>query len=87
VVRPGLHDSYVDRKTSAQIAIWSAPIASSHDFIRPQDTGNKLDVRWMEARQGDGRGLRVAGDRPLAMTLLAFPYTDLYRRAPGTWLL
>jgi beta-galactosidase len=29
--------------------------------------------------------LRVTGESPLMMNALAFPYSDLYRRAPGTW--
>jgi beta-galactosidase len=81
----GPHESYVDRSTSAPIGLWRGPIAAqNHDFIRPQETGNKVDVRWMELSGGD-RGLRVQGDRPLMMNALAFPYADLDRHAPGTW--
>ncbi|WP_230481632.1 glycoside hydrolase family 2 TIM barrel-domain containing protein [Sphingomonas sp. Leaf21] len=81
----GPHESYVDRKTSAAIGLWRGAIAEqNHDYMRPQDTGNKLDVRWMEL-SGAGNGLRVRADKPLMMQALAFPYADLYRRAPGTW--
>ncbi|MBB4153358.1 beta-galactosidase [Sphingomonas jinjuensis] len=81
----GPHESYVDRKTSAPIGLWRGLIAEqNHDFIRPQETGNKVDVRWMEL-SGAGRGLRVQGDRPLMMNALAFPYADLDRHTPGTW--
>ncbi len=81
----GPHESYVDRRTSAPIGLWRGAIAEqNHDYIRPQETGNKIDVRWMEL-SGAGRGLRVAGDRPLMMNALAFPYADLDRHEPGTW--
>lgn len=81
----GPHETYVDRYTSAPIGLWRGAIADqNHDYMRPQDTGNKIDVRWMEL-SGQGGGLRVTGDRPLMMTALAFPYEDLYRRPPGTW--
>ena len=81
----GPHESYVDRKSSAAIGLWRGAIAEqNHDYMRPQDTGNKVDVRWMEL-SGQGAGLRVRADKPLMMQALAFPYTDLYRRAPGTW--
>jgi beta-galactosidase len=81
----GPHESYVDRKTSASIGLWRGAIAEqNHDYMRPQDTGNKVDVRWMEI-SGAGQGLRVRGANPLMMNVLAFPYTDLYRRAPGSW--
>ena len=81
----GPHESYIDRKSSASIGLWRGALADQdHDYIRPQETGNKTDVRWMTL-SGAGRALRVAGDRPLMMNALAFPYSDLYRRAPGTW--
>ncbi|AIT07134.1 beta-galactosidase [Sphingomonas taxi] len=81
----GPHESYVDRKTSAPIGLWRGAIAAqNHDYIRPQETGNKVDVRWMEL-SGAGRGLRVQGATPLMMNALAFPYADLDRHEPGTW--
>jgi beta-galactosidase len=81
----GPHESYVDRKTSAPIGLWRGKIAEQHhDYIRPQESGNKVDVRWMEL-VGEGGGVRIAGDRPLMMNALAFPYADLDRHAPGTW--
>lgn len=85
----GPHESYVDRKTSAPIGLWRGRIADqNHDFIRPQETGNKVDVRWMEvsrAADAGAMGLRVEGDAPLMMNALAFPYADLDRHAPGSW--
>lgn len=81
----GPHESYVDRKTSAPIGLWRGAIAAqNHDYIRPQETGNKVDVRWMEL-SGAGSGVRVQGDAPLMMNALAFPYADLDRHEPGTW--
>jgi len=84
----GPHESYVDRKRSAPVARWRGRIADqNHDYIRPQETGNKVDVRWMEL-SGAGRGLRVeraAADAPLMTNALAFPYADLDRHTPGTW--
>ncbi len=81
----GPHESYSDRKTSAPIGLWRGEIAGqNHDYMRPQETGNKVDVRWMELVRGAGGGLRIAGDQPLSMNALAFPYAELDRRAPGT---
>jgi len=81
----GPHESYQDRRTGAPIGLWRGKIADqNHDYMRPQETGNKVDVRWMELSQAAGGGLRVEGDQPLSMNALAFPYEDLSRRAPGT---
>ena len=85
----GPHETYVDRYTSAPIGLWRGAVADqNHDYMRPQDTGNKIDVRWLELSGGQGGGapgLRVEADKPLMMNALAFPYTDLYRRPAGTW--
>jgi len=81
----GPHESYQDRKTGALLGLWRGPIAGqNHDYMRPQETGNKVDVRWMELLQTGAGGLRVSGDTPLSMNALAFPYDDLSRRPPGT---
>jgi len=82
----GPHESYVDRRTGAALGLWRGAVAAqNHDYMRPQDTGNKVDVRWMELSRERMGGLRVDADVPLMMTVLAFPYADLDRRAPGTW--
>ena len=81
----GPHESYADRKTGAPIALWRGRIAEqNHDYMRPQETGNKVDVRWMEVSRPDAPGLRVEGAAALSMNVLAFPYDDLSRRPPGT---
>jgi beta-galactosidase len=81
----GPHESYADRKTGAPLGLWRGLIAKqNHDYMRPQETGNKTDVRWMELVQTGVGGVRIIGGEPLSMNALAFPYEDLSRRAPGT---
>jgi beta-galactosidase len=81
----GPHESYQDRKTSAAVGLWRGKIADqNHDYMRPQETGNKVDVRWMELSEPDHGGLRVTGEPLLSINALAFPYEDLSRREPGT---
>lgn len=44
----GPHETYQDRKTSGMIRIYKAKIEDQfHRYSRPQETGNKTDVRWM----------------------------------------
>ena len=82
----GHHESYSDRKTSAPIGLWRGLIADqNHDYMRPQETGNKVDVRWMELGRASGSGFRITGEVPLSINVLAFPYADLEQRVPGTW--
>jgi len=81
----GPQESYADRKSGAPLGLWRGLIANqNHDYMRPQETGNKTDVRWMELLQSGVGGLRITGDAPLSVNALAFPYEDLSRRAPGT---
>jgi beta-galactosidase len=81
----GPQETYQDRKTGAALGLWRGLIADqNHDYMRPQETGNKVDVRWLEVFQAKVGGLRVIGDAPLSVNALAFPYDDLSRRPPGT---
>jgi beta-galactosidase len=81
----GPHETYQDRKSGAPLGLWRGLIADqNHDYMRPQETGNKVDVRWVELLQASVGGLRVTGDAPLSINALAFPYDDLSRRPPGT---
>lgn len=82
----GPHESYADRKSGAALGVWKGRIADQHhDYMRPQETGNKVDVRWLAIAPEAGAGVRVEGERPLSVNALAFPYDLLSRRAPGTW--
>jgi beta-galactosidase len=82
----GPQESYADRKTGAALGLYAGKLADQyHGYIRPQESGNKTDVRWFQLRAGDGTGIRVGADTPFAFNALAFPYEDLYLRPRGTW--
>ncbi|WP_232494699.1 glycoside hydrolase family 2 TIM barrel-domain containing protein [Novosphingobium kaempferiae] len=79
----GPQETYADRKTGGMIARWGGKLADQfHDYARPQESGNKTDVRWIEL-SGAGTGLRVTGAQPLSANALAFPYADLALKPPG----
>lgn len=45
----GPDESYWDRKTGQKTGVYSGAITDQfHRYSRPQETGNKSDVRWME---------------------------------------
>lgn len=47
----GPHETYWDRKSSGKIGVYQAPIVDQfHRYSRPQETGNKTDVRWMSVQ-------------------------------------
>ncbi len=50
---PGPHETYWDRKSSGKTGIWSGLIEDQyHPYSRPQETGNKTDLRWIEIISG-----------------------------------
>ncbi len=58
----GPHESYQDRYTSALVGLYSGPVADQYfAYIRPQENGNKTDVRWMSITNKDGLGLQFIG--------------------------
>jgi beta-galactosidase len=58
----GPHESYWDRKRGAAIDIYSGTVwAQYHPYVRPQETGNKTDVRWIALSNHEGLGLLAVG--------------------------
>lgn len=58
----GPHESYWDRQTSAAVGLYSGRVADQyHPYIRPQEFGNKTDVRWVALTNSDGVGLLAVG--------------------------
>jgi len=56
----GPYETYSDRKTAAKTAVWKGLTEEQfHRYCRPQETGNKTDVRYMELSTDDGLFIRV----------------------------
>lgn len=64
----GPHESYWDRKSSAFIDLYSGAVADQYwPYIRPQENGNKEDVRWMAITNSEGQGLLFTGQPLIAV--------------------
>lgn len=58
----GPHETYWDRKSGARIGLYRMAVQDLyHPYIRPQENGNRTDVRWLSLESKDGYGLLVAG--------------------------
>jgi beta-galactosidase len=58
----GPHESYWDRKTSAFVGLYSGNVADQYwAYLRPQENGNKTDVRWLAITDNAGNGLLFSG--------------------------
>jgi len=69
----GPHETYWDRCTGAAVGRYQVPVEEQiHRYIRPQENGNKTDVRWVALTGKDGNGLLAVG-MPL-LYVSAWPY-------------
>lgn len=56
----GPHENYQDRKTSAFIGNYQAKVADLYfPYIRPQENGNRADIRWVSFENDAGKGIKV----------------------------
>ncbi|MCD6338677.1 MAG: DUF4981 domain-containing protein [Verrucomicrobia bacterium] len=71
----GLCENYWDRKSGAAVGLYSGRIEQLlHGYVRPQENGNREDVRWAAWHDAMGRGLMaVAGKQWIEAS--AWPYT------------
>ncbi len=78
----GPHESYSDRNTSAGIGLYRGLVADQYvPYIRPQENGNKTDVRWVALTNDDGLGLLAVGAPRLNVSALHHVTEDF--EAPG----
>lgn len=69
----GPHETYADRKSAAKISTYKGKVKDQiHHYARPQENGNKTDVRWLALKSNNGAGLLAIGDKPLSVS--AWPY-------------
>ena len=58
----GPNESYQDRKTSAFVGLYSGSVADQFwAYLRPQENGNKTDVRWLAVTSEAGNGIFFQG--------------------------
>lgn len=71
-------ENYADRKSSQWLGEYSAMVADQYyPYIRPQESGNKTDVRWWRVLDADGKGLEFYSNEPLSMSSLNYTTADL----------
>jgi beta-galactosidase/beta-glucuronidase len=74
----GPHESYVDRKQSARIDVYRSTVTDEYvPYIKPQEHGNKTDVRWAALTDRRGAGLMVVGSPVFEVSAHHFTAYDL----------
>lgn len=71
----GPGESYPDSRQAASVGCFTATVEELQTpYVRPQDNGNRAEVRWAEVTDEGGHGLRIEGE-PL-FNLAARRWTD-----------
>jgi beta-galactosidase len=81
----GPHENYCDRKEGAAVGVYSGTVDEQYvPYIKPQENGNKTDVRWALLTNELGFGLLIVG-MPL-MEFSAHHYTiEDFEKAKHTY--
>ncbi len=84
----GPHESYQDRKNSAFVDVYGGSVADQYyPYLRPQENGNKTDVRWMSITNKAGHGLMFEGKQLLEVSAHHNILEDFesLKRTDGRW--
>jgi beta-galactosidase len=74
----GPHETYWDRKTGAAFGLYSGSVNKLiHRYVRPQENGNRSDVRWMALTDREGVGLVAVGMPTIDVSAWPFTMQDL----------
>ncbi len=71
-------ETYSDRKDSEFIGQYSGTVTEQfYPYIRPQENGNHVDLRWMELRNAANKGLRIVAEMPFSASALHYTIQSL----------
>lgn len=89
ITMPGIYDTfnfygrgpienYADRKAGAKVGNYTQQVEDQYyGYIRPQESGNKTDIRWAKVLSPAGNGLEFRSDKAFEMSALPFLTEDL----------
>jgi len=74
----GPQENYWDRKTGAALGLYTGNVNELiHRYVRPQENGNRSDVRWMALTDPNGVGLVAVGMPTIDISAWPFTMQDL----------
>ena len=74
----GPHESYWDRKRSADVGLYQGDVSDQYEeYVRPQESGNKTDIRWAALTNHKGRGMMVIAGDLYSASALHYTAADL----------
>ncbi len=76
----GPRENYPDRKTGSPVGFYESTVTRMYvPYVRPQETGNREDVRWVALLDAGGRGLLVRALGHMAFSALHYTAAMLDR--------
>ena len=78
----GPHETYFDRKTGGKITLHEKSVADlEHHYMRPQENANRTDVRFVEFRNKEGKGIRfeAMGETPICFSSWHYTQEELQK--------
>ncbi|MEV4560697.1 glycoside hydrolase family 2 TIM barrel-domain containing protein [Kitasatospora sp. NPDC049285] len=83
----GPGEAYPDSRHAVRIGRFRATVDQLQTpYVRPQENGNRADVRWFEIGDGAARGLRVTGEQPFQLAARRWTDRELAAAAHPTVL-
>ena len=71
----GPQENYCDRNNFANLDIYSQMVSEQYwGYVRPQESGNKTQVRWWKVLNAAGKGFQFESTEPMECS--AIPYLD-----------
>jgi len=73
----GPHENYSDRNRGAALALHTMDVTDLyHLYMRPQENGNRTDVRWLTIKDSKGAGIRVTDLSGEYINFSAWPFSQ-----------
>ena len=71
-------ENYIDRNHCADLGIYRQSVAEQfYPYIRPQETGNKTDIRWWKQLNAGGNGVKIVAEAPFSASALHYTICSL----------
>ncbi len=71
-------ENYADRNASTFLGIYTQNVEDQpYPYIRPQETGNKTDIRWWQQKSISGNGIEIVSQKPLSQSALFYTVESL----------
>lgn len=74
----GPGENYIDRNNGDRLGVYDAKVADQYwGYVRPQESGNKAEVRYWQVKDENGKGLEFYSFAPMECSTLNYLASDL----------